>query len=128
MLDVIHTGMYCVEQDIFTVSSSTNQYCSYENKFTTNKSLCRKKNYLRFCLWSGVSSLVINLQISNLVHTSSFVYDLHQVRSTSKDWKVNRILKSFGAVKPKVINTIAKIVYLCPRKVNTFFFIKRYII
>jgi len=62
-------------------------------------------------LWQGDIYLmmgVIKTDISNLVRTTRFWNNLHQVRSKSKDWKAKKF-KSLGAIKPKGLSRIAKI-------------------
>ena len=53
--------------------------------------------------------LLIKALISNIVRTTRFCNNLHQVRSYSKNVESQIIQKSFGASKPKGLNRIAKV-------------------
>ena len=64
-----------------------------------------------------------NLDILNLVHTTRFWYNLHQVDAQNQKIGKPNNLKVLGARHPKDLNRIAKIGYghLCMREKNLSF-------
>ena len=55
--------------------------------------------------------------ISNLVHTTHFMNDLHQGRAKSKHWKANYLIK----IQPKTNRTQIGHSHQCPREENVCF-------